>query len=181
MRVWVIKVYFEKTISHKHLHFVENVRFLLTQLNQHHIFSALHHLRTCVFKLLFWLNNVPQCSHLYGFSPVWVRWWIFKWPLSANNLPHTSQEKGFSPVCVRMCLLREPFNAQVKSQSLQENGLLPVCVRRCLFKSLLFVKPLPHSLHLWGFSACLLVSLSVTQYVRYTTIFDVLMCTFTKN
>ena len=44
---------------------------------------------------------------------------------------------------------------------MQENGLLPVWVCRCLSKLLFFEKPLPHSVHIWGSSACLLVPLII--------------------
>lgn len=40
-------------------------------------------------------------THLYGFSPVWIRRWFHRVAWRANPLSHTSQTYGFSPLCVR--------------------------------------------------------------------------------
>ena len=51
-------------------------------------------------------NDFPHCSHEYGFSPVWVRIWIFKAEDCVNDFPQCSQEYGFSPVWICMWLVK---------------------------------------------------------------------------
>ena len=66
-------------------------------------------MRRCWVKWLFWPNAFPRCSHLWDFSPVWVTWWNFKWPMWAKDFTHTSQKRGLTPVSVLMCCVRCPF------------------------------------------------------------------------
>lgn len=44
-----------------------------------------------------------HCGHLYGFSPVCVRWCVLKWSDRENTCPHTRHVYGLTPVCSRMC------------------------------------------------------------------------------
>jgi len=51
------------------------------------------------FRLLLWVNDLPQTLHEYGLSSVCVRWWITRLVLWANGVPKMSHELVFLP-CV---------------------------------------------------------------------------------
>jgi len=49
--------------------------------------------RVCVRMCLVIMSRLHaaygHCGHLYGFSPVWVRWWVLRWSDLENTWPHT--------------------------------------------------------------------------------------------
>lgn len=53
----------------------------------------------CLISMtLTWTKRAPQVSHRYGFSPEWMREWVFRLAGRLNWAPHTLQWYGFSPV-----------------------------------------------------------------------------------
>lgn len=54
-----------------------------------------------VWEFVFtWTKREPQVSHLYGFSPEWIRECVFRLAGLLNWAPHTLQRYGFSPVII---------------------------------------------------------------------------------
>ena len=43
---------------------------------------------------------LPLRSHLHGFSPVWILWWIPSCGFPVKHQPHTTHLHGFSPVWI---------------------------------------------------------------------------------
>lgn len=52
-------------------------------------------------------NVFPQCSHLYGFTPVWILWCWARNELRLKAFPQSSHAYGLSPVWVLWCWVRD--------------------------------------------------------------------------
>lgn len=74
-------------------------------------------------------------SHLYGFSPVWIRRWHRNRSLIGNSLLQKWQLYVSSGWCLlSMWFRRPPLWVNLASQISQRYGRSPVCVLRCFFK-----------------------------------------------
>jgi hypothetical protein len=121
-----------------------------------------------VFKLPWVLKPVPQTSHLWGFSPVWVKLWVLRYPELLKPFSHSSQLHGFSPVLISKCSFKFELSVNPLPQYVQEKGSSPVWVSKCLHRSTCCMYPLQHAVHMCGFScvcerACFLSLLLVTN------------------
>lgn len=76
------------------------------------------------------VNDLSQCVHLYGFSPVWVRRCTVRFPLCEKDLLHLSHLWGFSPVWTRLWRSRWPLPGNSFLQMSQQS-IAPEC-RRCV-------------------------------------------------
>ena len=121
----------------------------------------------CLCKSPFWLNALPQCWHLYGLSPVWVRMWFCKLPLWLNPLPQCWHLYGLSPVWVRMCFCKSPLWLNPLPQCWHLNGLSPVWVRMWVFNSPLDLNRLPQCWHSNGFwsRTCEWIAIEIQSFV----------------
>lgn len=68
---------------------------------------------------LTWTNRAPQVSQRYGFSPEWMREWVFRLAGRLNWAPHTLQWYGFSPVKEKChsCICKYLSDRRVTGQS----------------------------------------------------------------
>lgn len=55
------------------------------------------HVRFMLRRGRTWTKAEPHVSHLYGFSPEWMRRWVFRLAGRLNWALHTPQRYGFSP------------------------------------------------------------------------------------
>ena len=59
----------------------------------------------CLLSWVDWLKVLPHFLHLNGFSPVWVRMWLFKVVTPENDLPQKPHLNGFSFMWITTCSL----------------------------------------------------------------------------
>ena len=123
------------------------------------------------------LFSVPVCHFLPSLStpPGSLTMWDLSPVCTENDLPQTSHMKGFSPVCVLMWSLSLAGRVNCLVHKSHLYGLSPLCVYLCFTKSNDWIQAKSHWSHLKGFSPKTkrrhkLISSSLKTMVKITTI-----------
>lgn len=72
--------------------------------------------RMCTIRLLDCVKAFGQSSHLYGFSPLWMRMCVFRLPMCVNVFWQMEHWNGLLVMCERTCLDRSPALGKLASQ-----------------------------------------------------------------
>ena len=74
----------------------------------------------CVLRWEDWLHEKLLSAHLCGFSPVWMRMWVFKWLFKLNDLSHCGQIYFLTPLWICLWLKKLPLLANDFGHTSQE-------------------------------------------------------------
>uniref|UniRef100_A0A8C7E0Y9 Uncharacterized protein n=1 Tax=Naja naja TaxID=35670 RepID=A0A8C7E0Y9_NAJNA len=89
---------------------------------------------------------LSHCKHLWGLSPVWMRWCMARSAGWRKAFPHLSQAYGLRPWWVLRCLRKLEGSLNMRPHCGQRKGFSPEWVRWWLWKEDSWVKPFPQRL-----------------------------------